>query len=125
MFVGRVGKAPIRASARAADEGPSRPTTSIRTYYSDWADPREYSIGDIGIGECAGEVVSRYQFDTTAAERMVFEAQLTLETGDIQRAGKDAYGAMLRAAKALVADPVRSTSPTTRTRSSTSSRSAS
>jgi sulfite reductase (ferredoxin) len=33
---------------------------------------------------------------------MVFEAQLMLDTGDVQRAGRDAYAAMLRAAKALV-----------------------
>ena len=33
---------------------------------------------------------------------MVFEAQIKLDNGDIQQAGKDAYAAMLRAAKALV-----------------------
>jgi hypothetical protein len=28
-----------------------------KSFYSDWGDPREYSIGDMGVGECAGEVV--------------------------------------------------------------------
>ena len=26
-------------------------------FFSDWGDPREYTKGDMGIGECAGEVV--------------------------------------------------------------------
>ena len=33
----------------------------------------------LGIGECAGEVVSTTQFDLTDAEREVFEAQVKLE----------------------------------------------
>lgn len=101
QFVARVGKAPIRAILEPLTKDLPDPVVDPNLY-SDWADPRQYSIGDIGVGECAGEVVSRYQFETTAAERMVFEAQLTLDSGDIQRAGKDAYAAMLRAAKALV-----------------------
>jgi sulfite reductase (ferredoxin) len=100
-FVTRIGKGPIRTLLEPLTKDLPEPSADPNLY-SDWADPRQYSIGDIGIGECAGEVVSRYQFETTAAERMVFEAQLTLEKGDIQRAGKDAYAAMLRAAKALV-----------------------
>ena len=39
------------------------------SFYSDWGDPREYTIGDMGIGECAGEVISPAQFDLAAAER--------------------------------------------------------
>jgi len=56
----------------------------------------------VGKGECAGEVVSAYQFAMTAAERLVFEAQIALDGGDLQKAGEGAYAAMLRAAKALV-----------------------
>jgi sulfite reductase (ferredoxin) len=100
-FVTRVGKAPIRALLEPLTKDLPAPGVDPNLY-SDWADPRQYSIGDIGVGECAGEVVSRYQFETTAAERMVFEAQLLLDGGDIQKAGREAYAAMLRAAKALV-----------------------
>jgi sulfite reductase (ferredoxin) len=71
-------------------------------FYSDWADPRQYSIGDIAKGECAGEVVSQYEFQMTAAERMVFEAQVHLEEGRVQEAGDVAYRAMIKAAKSLV-----------------------
>ena len=31
------------------------------SFYSDWGDPREYTIGDLGVGECAGEVVPLVQ----------------------------------------------------------------
>ncbi|HVU22883.1 MAG TPA: nitrite/sulfite reductase [Opitutus sp.] len=101
QFVRRVGKGPIRDLLEPL-------TVNLPTYeqepglYSDWGDPRLYSIGDIGIGECAGEVVSRYQFEMTAAERLVFEAGLALDRGDPQAAGQTAYSAFLRAAKAIV-----------------------
>ncbi len=100
-FVKRVGKAQIREvlvdltkNAPDHDEDPS--------FYSDWGDPREFSTGDIGKGECAGEVVTQYQFAMTDAERMVFEGQLFLEAGNVQKAGAEAYMAMIKAAKALV-----------------------
>jgi len=100
-FVQRVGKAQIRealddltGNAPAHDAEPS--------FYSDWADPREYSTGDVGKGECAGEVVSQYQFAMTAAERMVFDGQVSLDAGHVEDAGKGGYAAMLKAAKALV-----------------------
>jgi sulfite reductase (ferredoxin) len=72
------------------------------SYYTDWGDTREFTTGDMGVGECAGEVVSRVDFDLAAAEREAFEAQVLLDAADYQRAGERAYGAMLQAAKALV-----------------------
>jgi sulfite reductase (ferredoxin) len=100
-FVKRVGKAKIHAVLeeliKNAPEHDADPA-----FYSDWNDPRQYSIGDIGKGECAGEVVTQYEFETTAAERMVFGAQIHLEEGNAQAAGQDAYRAMIKAAKALV-----------------------
>ncbi len=70
--------------------------------YSDWRDPREFSLGDLGVGECAGEVVSLVEFDMAEAERRAFEAQLLLEAGDVAAADQMAYSAMLEAARALV-----------------------
>ena len=75
---------------------------SDRSLFSDWGDPREYTLGDMGIGECAGEVVSAIDFELVAAEREVFEAQVALESGAVEPARKTAYLAMLHAAKALV-----------------------
>ncbi len=101
LFVNRIGKGRIREiledlTQDIPDHG-AQPE-----FYADWADPRQYSTGDIGKGECAGAVVSQYEFEMTASERLVFEAQLLMEKSDYQTAGEDALKAMLRAAKALV-----------------------
>ena len=56
----------------------------------------------MGIGECAGEVVSLAEFDLAAAEAQVFEAQLKLEEEDYSKADELAYQAMLLAAKGLI-----------------------
>ncbi len=72
------------------------------SFYSDWGDPREFTIGDMGVGECAGEIVSLAQFGFTQAESEAFEAQLLLDAGQYRQADEKAYGAMLTAAKTLV-----------------------
>ena len=100
-FVTRVGKVPIRQLLDdLTQEIPDHEVDP--DLYADWADPRQYSIGDIGKGECAGEVVSQYEFEMAATERMVFDAQVALDEDRAQDAGEAAYLAMMRAAKALV-----------------------
>jgi sulfite reductase (ferredoxin) len=100
-FTRRVGKGPIRDLLEPLNQNlPSHDADP--GLYSDWGDPRQYSIGDIGIGECAGEVVSRFQFEMTASERLVFEAGLHLDRGAVQQAGETAYAAFLKAARGLV-----------------------
>src|SRR5262249_55128309 len=70
---------------------------------SDWGDPRQYSgTGDIGTGECAGEIVSLADFGFTEAESMAFEAQLLLDEGKFREADELAYKAMLKSAWTLV-----------------------
>jgi len=100
QFIKRIGKAEVRKLVDDLSRVPA--DGENRFYFSDWGDPREYSIDDIGVGECAGEVISSIEFDLAAAEREVFEAQLLLERGEAQSAGQTAYTSMLRAAKALV-----------------------
>ncbi|QQR89090.1 MAG: nitrite/sulfite reductase [Myxococcales bacterium] len=73
-----------------------------RSYYTDWGDPREYTIGDIGVGECAGEIVPLAMFGLAASERQVFEAQVELDKGNHQLSLEKSFRAMLDAAKALV-----------------------
>ena len=97
-FIKRVGKAELKKML----EDLTKPPASDRSYFSDWGDPREYTLGDMGVGECAGEVVSSVEFGLAAAERELFEAQLAHEAGQAQAAGEKAYRAMLNAAKALV-----------------------
>jgi sulfite reductase (ferredoxin) len=99
-FVKRSGKVEVKRLLEDLTRVPE--FQGDRSYFSDWGDPREYSIDDIGKGECAGEVVSSVEFGLAAAERELFEAQVLFENGEIERAGKTAYGSMIQAAKALV-----------------------
>ena len=99
-FAKRIGKVQLKAMLEDLAKPPSDP--SDRSLFSDWGDPREYTLGDMGVGECAGEVVSAIEFDLAAAERELFEAQVALEQGKIEQAGKTAYRSMLDGAKALV-----------------------
>jgi sulfite reductase (ferredoxin) len=97
-FVKRTGKAELKNML----DDLTRPPAGDRSFFSDWGDVREYTLGDMGDGECAGEVVSSVEFGLAAAERELFEAQLALEKGDAGQAGAAAYHSMLTAAKALV-----------------------
>lgn len=101
-FVERIGKKAIKKIVDEYTNVPSYDTD--KSYYSDWGDPREYTIGDLGVGECAGEVVSFAQFGLAASEREVFEAQILLDEGNLGEAANRAYSAMLKAARALTRD---------------------
>ncbi len=98
-FVERVGKKEIRKIVDELNVVPSYEEDP--SFYSDWGDPREYTIGDMGVGECAGEVVPFTQFGLAASEREVFEAQVLLDEGKTKEAAERAYSAMLQAARAL------------------------
>jgi sulfite reductase (ferredoxin) len=99
-FIERIGKVEVKkmlddlTRIPAHDEDP--------TLYTDWGDNREFTIGDMGVGECAGEIVSHAEFGLAAAERQVFEAQVLLDQNAYQKAGETAYASMLQAAKTLV-----------------------
>jgi sulfite reductase beta subunit-like hemoprotein/uncharacterized protein (UPF0332 family) len=99
-FVKRMGKHALKNLLEDLAHPPAGPED--RSLFTDWGDPREYSLGDLGVGECAGEVVSAIDFDLAAAERTLFEAQVGWENGEVEPAGKLAYQSMLVAARALV-----------------------
>ena len=103
-FCGRMGKRAMKDLLAGLMMVPAY--EEDRTFYSDWGDPREFTIGDMGVGECAGEVVSPVEFSLAEAERRAFEAQLLLEGGDCEAGDKMAYSAMLEAARALVRQKV-------------------
>lgn len=69
--------------------------------YRDWGDPRVFTIGDIGVGECAGEVISPSQFAFAESERLIFEAQLSLDENNSVAATEQALRAMHFAARAV------------------------
>ena len=99
-FVKRVGKVEMKKMLEDLAKPPADP--SDRSFFSDWGDPREYTLGDMGTGECAGEVVPPIEFDLAAAERQLFEAEVAFDGGHSEEAGKKAYHAMLQAARGLV-----------------------
>jgi sulfite reductase (ferredoxin) len=99
-FIKRIGKQECRAMIEPFMAVPAY--EKDRSVYSDWGDPREFTIGDMGAGECAGEVISVTQFDLADAERLVFDAQLQLEDESYAQADALAYRAMTQAARSLV-----------------------
>ena len=101
-FCARIGKKEL--ATLLIEEFKQVPPYEVdRTPYSDWGDPREFSMGDLGIGECAGEVISRTDMELSIAESVAFEAQLALEEGDLARADERSYQAMIAAARGVVA----------------------
>src|SRR5690606_33156124 len=98
-YVARVGKKTVRQLIDDLTQVPSYDADP--SFYSDWGDPREYTIGDMGVGECAGEIVPFVEMGLAASERELFEAQVSLDDGNAPLAAKRAYQAMLQAARAL------------------------
>ncbi len=99
-FVQRIGKVEIKTMVEDLTRMPTHDEDP--TLYTDWGDTREFTIGDMGVGECAGEVVSHAEFGLAAAERQVFEGQVLLDQAAYQQAGELAYASMLKAARTLV-----------------------
>ena len=65
-------------------------------------DARDFTIGDLGVGECAGEIVSLFGIEVVKAESQAFDAQCALDEGNYAEADDLAYKAMLFAARSLV-----------------------
>lgn len=99
-FVARKGKAELKKLLNDLTEVPDHATDP--SFYTDFSDVREYSKSDIGIGECAGEVVNPSEFGLKAAEREIFAAQVALDAGDPAGAVSKALAAMNAAAEGLV-----------------------
>jgi sulfite reductase (ferredoxin) len=104
-WVNRVGKKAIKEKLQDLLAVPAY--EEDRSFYVDWHDAREYSIGDIGTGECAGEVISLTQFSLANAESRVFDASVIIENqnstnGSFQEAARMAYDAMVIAAQGLL-----------------------
>lgn len=99
-FIGRLGKRELKTMFEDLAKVPGY--DEDRSFYSDWGDPREYTHGDRGKGECAGEIISLVDFNLAEAEREVFEGSVLLDEDKAAEADAMAYRAMLSAAKALV-----------------------
>lgn len=99
-YLQRLGKIEIKTLLDPFTTVP--PHDEAPEYYTDWGDTRTYSKKDIGIGECAGEVISGVQFALTTAGREVFEAQVAYEGNRLKEAHAKALSAMQNAALGLV-----------------------
>lgn len=99
-WVQRCGKKEIRTLLKPYSAIPLYENDAA--YYSDWGDPREFTIGDIGVGECAGEVVSLFTMEVARAEAEVFDALIALDEGQAETAYAKAVQSMLLAARSLL-----------------------
>jgi len=99
-FISRTGKREIKSMLEDLAAVPTYEEDA--SFYRDWGDTREFTIDDMGKGECAGEVVPLAQFELSWCEREAFEALVLLEEGDFENAYKTSFQAMLHSAKALV-----------------------
>ena len=99
-WITRLGKKEVRTMLEPFQNVP--PHDVDPSFYTDWGDSREYSLGDIGVGECAGEVVSLFSMEIAKAESTHFEGLLALDEGNYLKADQNAYRSMLSAARALV-----------------------
>jgi sulfite reductase (ferredoxin) len=95
----RLGRKHVKGLIGALSEVPS--FDEAPELYRDWGDPRVFSTGDIGVGECAGEVISPTQFAFAESERLIFEAHVALDEGAASAAMSRALAAMLSAARAV------------------------
>jgi sulfite reductase (ferredoxin) len=98
-FTSRIGKKTIRALVEELQRLPAYDQDT--SFYSDWGDPREYTISDMAEGECAGEVVPYVEVELAGAEREIFESQMLLDEKQLNPAADRARSAMVRAARAL------------------------
>jgi sulfite reductase (ferredoxin) len=99
-WVTRIGKKEAREILRPYMINPVYETQP--EFFSDWRDPRVFTLSDLGIGECAGEVVSLFSMEIARAESEVFEAQIALDEHRYAEADRRAYRSMLMAARALL-----------------------
>ena len=104
-WVMRVGKKAVKEKIQDLMEVP--PYEQDKSFYVDWHDSREYSIGDIGVGECAGEVITLTEFSIASAESKLFDASITVDDtnatqADLQEASRQAYLAMVLASLGLL-----------------------
>jgi sulfite reductase (ferredoxin) len=99
-WTARLGKRNVRELIKPFMKVP--PHAENPSFYVDWSDAREFTVGDLGVGECAGEVVSLFGIEVVKAESQAFDAQVALEEGDVEEAEDLAWRGMLSAARALV-----------------------
>ena len=97
--VNRVGKARLKTELGNLLQIPSHDENP--DFYQDSRQAWEYTK-NIGVGECAGEVVDQAEFMLEDADRLNFEATLALEQGRYQKAAELSHQAVTKAADGIL-----------------------
>ena len=98
-YTERVGKGRIKQVLEPFEKLPDY--TERPEYYRDSRQGWDYAMS-MGVGECAGEVVTQAEFSLEDADRLMFDATLDLEGGRMEEAVKISLQAMKEAADGLL-----------------------
>jgi sulfite reductase (ferredoxin) len=99
-FIRRLGKARLRDLMAGLKAVPAFEENS--DYYRDWGHDAEYSLKDMGMGECAGQLVEMVELQLNESDRDIFEANLLLEKGRHEEALERVFDATLKAMAAML-----------------------
>jgi len=99
-FIKRTGKAKLKAELIPHSILP--PYEEDPSYYMDWEAEQEFSVEDLGPGECAGGAVEMIDNRILEAEQELYQARLLAEKHQFAMAINKAYRAVVAGAKALL-----------------------
>ena len=98
-YVNRLGKAEIKTILSKYDKIP--PYEEAPEFYVDTGDTKDFQL-KTGVGECAGKLVTLVSMKLEEADRLIYEAGLSLEGGTYTDSAQKAFDAMIRAADGLL-----------------------
>lgn len=99
-YIKRMGKAKLKAELIPHSILP--PYDEDPSYYMDWEADQEFSVEDLGPGECAGGAVEMIDNRILEAEQELYQARLLAEKHQFAMAINKAYRAVVAGAKALL-----------------------
>lgn len=98
-YVTRLGKAEIKTILSKYDKIP--PYEEAPEFYVDTGDTKDFQL-KTGVGECAGKLVALVSMKLEEADRLIYEAGLSLEDGTYKESADKAFDAMIRSADGLL-----------------------
>ena len=99
-FIKRTGKAKLKEELIPHSILP--PFEEDPSYYFDWEAKEEFSVEDLGPGECAGGAVEMIDNRILEAEQELYQARILAEKHQFAMAINKAYRAVVAGAKALL-----------------------
>ncbi|MDT7042661.1 sulfurtransferase TusA family protein [Candidatus Nitronereus thalassa] len=99
-FINRTGKAKLKEELIPHSILPSYEEDT--SYYMDWEADQEFSVEDLGPGECAGGAVEMIDNRILEAEQELYQARILAEKHQFAMAINKAYRAVVAGAKALL-----------------------